>query len=334
MQQSNIPRLVTSRTQFEEGLFGQVLLQVFEVLPHLARRQFRPHWHICSMHYGRPADGLTIPGVVDIAYAPRGEPGGDVDLMDVRERHCAVLGSNWTALNALWTRYFRVPGRITAAADALGPFDGVLGIHYRGNDKNTADWDTNPVSHDDYLAIVADFAASRPDLTRLFVASDDGSFAGAASARLGREVINLGDPGFHKDAAPLGDAEARADAAMLDCVLLSRCVAVLQTSSGLSSFAKVLRPELEIYRCAASKMYTDIPYFPVAYIPKYQSADREVQAVVDRLMRDDWTGDPRAAPFLQPFTSRPRPGRKRLLRRVLELFTGSPLAASRIRNSA
>lgn len=331
MQHANVPRLVTCKTELEEGLFGQVLLQVFEVLPHLARRRFRPHWHICSMHYGRAADGLTIPGIIDIAYAPGGEPGDDVDLAYVRERHCAVLGSNWTALHTLWSQYFRVPERIAAAADALGPFDGVLGIHYRGNDKNTADWDTNPVSHDDYLTVVADFAASRPDLTRLFVASDDGSFAAAAAARLEREVINLGDPGFHKDAAPRGDAKARADAAMLDCVLLSRCAAVLQTSSGLSSFAKVLRPELEIYRCAASKMFADIPYFPVAYIQKYHSADPAVQAVVDQLMRDDWTGDSRAAPFRKPFTSRPRPGRKRLLRRMIELFTGSPLAASRSR---
>ena len=280
------------------------------------------------MHCGRADDGPTIPGVVDIAYPLAAAPGADVDLAYVRDRHCAVLGSDWPALHQLWTSYFRVPDRIVRAADALGPLHDVLGVHYRGNDKHTASWDTNPVSHEDCLAIVADFAASRPDLTRLFVASDDGSFAGALAVHLDREVINLGDPGFHKDAAPRGDAEARADAAMLDCLLLSRCAVVLLTSSAVSAFAKVLRPELEIYRCAASKMFADIPYFPVAYIPKYRSADAAVQAVVDCLMNDEWTGDPRTGPFLKPFSSKLRPSRRRQLRRIVEMFTGSPLAAA------
>lgn len=325
MGRRTTPRLVTERADFPEGLFGQVFLQIFEILPHLARRRFRPHWHIRTMHYGRPEDGLTIPGVLDIAYAPPDEAGNDVSLVYVRDRHCSVLGSDWSALGRLWSSHFTIPERVTAAADQVGPLDAVLGVHYRGNDKHGATWDTNPVSHEDFLQIIGDFLARRPEFERVFVASDDGRFAGAVTAALGVEVINLGDPGFHKDEAPQGDAEARADRAVLDCVLLSRCGAVLQTSSALSSFTKILRPELEIYRCAASKMFADIPYFPVAYIPRYATADRDVQEIVERLMDDDWTTDPKGAPFLKPFVSRIRPGRRRLARRLKELITGSPL---------
>lgn len=328
MKHRLVPRLVTEKADLEEGLFGQVFLEVFEVLPHLAKRRFRPHWHIRSMHYGRSTDGLTIPGVLDVAYPLPDEAGNDVGLAYVRDRHCSVLGSDWSALGRLWSSYFAIPKRVMAAADEVGPLNNVLGVHYRGNDKNSATWDTNPVSHEDFLAIIGDFLERRPELKRVFVASDDGGFAGAVAVRFGVKVINLGDPGFHKDAAPQGDAEGRADRAVLDCVLLSRCTAVLQTSSALSAFAKILTPSLEIHRCAASKMFTDIPYFPVAYIPRYASNDPVVQAVVNRLTGDDWTGDPRAAPFVRPFAARLRPSgrRRRRVRRMIEVFTGSPLA--------
>ena len=234
--------------------------------------------------------------------------------------------SDWQALAKLWSSYFVLPERIVAVAERCGALHHVLGVHYRGNDKNAATWDTNPVSHDEFLCVIGDFLARRPDLERIFVASDDGSFAGAVAAQFKVEVTNLGDPGFHKDAPPQGDAEARADRALLDCVLLSRCGAVLQTSSALSSFAKILTPDLELYRCAASKMFADIPYFPVAYVPRYVSDDVVVQDIVDRLMKDDWTADPRAGPFVAAFASRVRPGRRRLARRLGEFFTGSPLA--------
>src|SRR5258706_15353333 len=93
---------------------------------------------------------------------------------------------------------------------------------------------------------------------------------------------------------------------MLDCVLLSRCGTVLQTSSGLSAFAKILNPNLEIYRVAASKRFYDVPYFPVAYIPRYNSPSPDISALVDRLMVDDWTQDADAHLFAEPFVARPR----------------------------
>jgi hypothetical protein len=117
----------------------------------------------------------------------------------------------------------------------------------------------------------------------------------------------LGEVGFHKADTQIGELSAKGDRAMLDCVLLSRCRAVLITSSALSAFAKILNPELEIYRVAASKRFEDIPYFPVAYIPRYVSSSPEISAVVDRLMADDWTQDSDADRYIVSFTSRKRP---------------------------
>jgi hypothetical protein len=80
----------------------------------------------------------------------------------------------------------------------------------------------------------------------------------------------------------------------------------MSTSSALSAFAKVFRPELEIYRCAASKMFEDVPYFPVAYLPVYWPKDPAAAAAVERAMKDDWTQTHYFARFKTPFAYRRR----------------------------
>lgn len=312
---------ITSRAdELAEGLFGQVILYVFEVLPYLRRKGSFPDWSIRSRFYGGEA-ATTIPGVLDLAYRP-GPVGGDVPLSLLRDRHCSQLGDDWRALHALWSAYFRVPDRVERAADALGPTDRTLGVHYRGTDKLAADWDTNPVGRADMVAIVRDFLRRRPELDRVFVATDDDRFADGLRGELGLEVVDLGPVGFHKADGERSEGLAKADRALLDCVALSRCRAVLKTSSALSGFAKVLNPDLEIYRCAASKLFADIPYFPVAFIPPYRSDDPEVAAILGRLMADDWTGAMRKP---EKFGWRPRRLKRELKWAALELLRGAPV---------
>lgn len=310
-------RIVTEPDELQEGLFGQVFLYLFEVLPYLHARGARPDWAIKASHYGGPTDDALIPGVLDLAYVPE-PPSRDVRLADLRERHCSRLGDDWEGLHRIWSTYFRTPQRIEAEADLLGPLDDVLGVHYRGTDKITASWDTNPVTHADMAAIIKDFQLRRPALKRVFVASDDNSFAGYLETQIDAPVINLGKVDFHKAGDPAVDNRRKADRALLDCVVLSRCGAVLKSSSALSGFTKVLRPSLEIYRCAASKLFADIPYFPVAYIPPYQSDDPDIQAILARLMQDDWSAQ-RPKPN---FTAKPRFRRRALKWGVLEALRG------------
>jgi hypothetical protein len=76
------------------------------------------------------------------------------------------------------------------------------------------------------------------------------------------------------------------------------------TSSALPSFAKIIQPNLEIYRVAASKIFGSTPYFPVAYIPTYSSSSEKIAAMVDRLMIGDWTKLAYAELFTAAFVSR------------------------------
>ena len=274
-------RIISQPDELREGLFGQVFLFAFEILPYLHELGSKPAWDICAKYYGAGTEGRVIPGVLDLAYVPTPAT-HDVSLMRLRRRHCMRLGNDFQELHDIWTTYFRIPQRVIERADALGQLDDALGIHYRGTDKIMAKWDTNPVSHSDFVAIIRDFLARRPNLKRVFVATDDNEFPGFLRSRVDAEVVNLGKVTFHKEADINGNQLEKADRAVLDWLLLSRCRAVL------SGFTKVLQPDLEIYRCAASKLFNDIPYFPVAYIPRYETDNPEVKVILNRLMEDDW----------------------------------------------
>ena len=320
-------RIASNPDDLEEGLFGQVLLWVFELLPWLDSRGLRPDWHIASKLYGQ-----ALPGAFDLAYAPPARVTHARTLLWSRVWHTSVLGGDWDGVHALWTRYFRVPARIEARADALGLPRGTLGLHYRGTDKNRQTIDTNPVSVDDFLALAAAFLAEHPEIRSVFIASDEPGLQAAAVARLpGLDVRSLGDVPFHKAAAP-ADLPGKADRALLDCVLLSRCRVVLKCSSALSGFAKVLNPRLECYRVAACKIFSDIPYFPDAYVPRLALRDPAARAILERQFEGDWLDDPAAvARWNAPFVGRPRHGRGRMainaLKYAVSLALGRPRKA-------
>lgn len=288
------------------GLFGNALLYVFRLLPYLERRDIFPQWAIGAELYGADPDRIVIPGLFDLAYPTPPHVDKDVSLESLYKWRQSYLGSDFQGLSTLWKRYFTVPKRIEAAADEVGDLGETLGVHYRGNEKLTSTWDTNYISQDDYLEVVSDFLRKRPQIRSILVATDDAAFKERVTSRLDRPVIAR-EPGRFMFEEKSSDERAReADKALLDCLLLSRCQAVISTSSALPSFAKVFRPELEIYRCAASKLFEDSPYWPVAYTPVYRPEDPAAAAIVDRAMIGDWTQTSHYAKFRKPFAHRPR----------------------------
>lgn len=298
-------RIVTIPGELAEGLFGQIVLWTFELLPYLKQHSLYPAWNITSKLYGASPGFTVIPGVFDLAYvAPQGQL-RDVDQYALRSAHANVLGGDWRALHDLWHEYFRVPQRVVDQADRVPVGPRTLGLHYRGQDKNASAIDTNAVSEQDFITLVAGFVREHPAIESLFVATDEYAFLAAVQRAFPRlTVLNLGKVGFHKEGEGIPD---KADRALLDTLLLSRCRWVLKCSSALSGFAKVLNPGLEIYRVAACKLFVEIPYFPDAYVPPLRSADPACRAVLARLMKDDWLDDDAARErYARPFANRPR----------------------------
>lgn len=112
-------RIVCDPDAFTEGLFGQILLQVFEILPYLQSRSILPDWGVTSKIYGTAPEYLVLPGVFDLAYTPRSGSVRQVDLFAIRDYHTSILGGDREYAHQLWTSFFSVPPRILEEADRM-----------------------------------------------------------------------------------------------------------------------------------------------------------------------------------------------------------------------
>ena len=323
MRQGSHPMPLSDRTcifttpgDIPQGLFGGVFLFAFEILPYLQSNNMRPGWSITSKLYGSEPDFEVIPGLLDLAYEAPGDIEASINLLELKQDRPFALGNDWHKLNRLWSEYFRVPNRIEQAVRSLGNLGETLGIHYRGTDKNTTAWDSNPVSFEDFAVIIKDLLQRKPSLKQVFLATDEAAFVTYLGSNLDIPVVGFGAGRHHLEHKTEEERTMEADRALIDCLALSRCAAVLNTSSALSAFSKVLNPDLEIYRCAASKMFADIPYFPVAYIPQYRSDRAAVVEVLARTMAGDWVSNPAARRFRNKFAFKARAPFRASLRRI------------------
>lgn len=288
--------LITSTPgDLKEGLFGQVLLFIFEVLPYLHERDLMPDWAIRSKLYGNPNDDfLVVPGLLELNYEPMrcDAEVQEIGLKKLRRYATSTLGNDWRYLNELLLKYFRIPHRIVERADAFPKLNQALGLHYRGTDKNKSSSETNYVSETDFIMLVADFLSNHPDVQVIFIASDEYQFVEKMrEIHPEHQIVSSGEVVHHKN-LKAQDNFAKGDHAMLDCLLLSRCKYLLKCQSALSGFAKVFNPEIEVYRISANKLAPwapETPYFPDAYLPKYSSDNPQCQRVLQRLFKEDWT---------------------------------------------
>lgn len=287
-------RVVSSPSVLAGGLFGQIALFVFEVLPKLYQNQIYPDWKITSLVYGIEPDFTVIPGIFDLSYETKTTQTKDIDLRDLRLHFVSVLGNQWDALRNLWNEYFSIPLRIVERANAFGDLSHALGLHYRGTDKNRDSKQTNPVAYDDFLTLINDFINNHEDIDTIFVASDEYPIKQAIKQNYrDKRIIETGEASFWRSLEKR-NTYAKGDQAVLDCLLLSKCKYLIKNQSALSGFAKVFNPKIEACRIAASKLYADIPYFPDAYLPPLTSDNPKCKAILKRLLSDDWTQNKKA----------------------------------------
>lgn len=319
-------QIISPPGYLDEGLFGRLFLWIFDVLPYLDKHGIKPAWRIPSKLYGRYSDDIAIPGVVDLAYQHPAGALSDMSLVKLRNRHCYRLGFDWQKLSALWSSYFTVPDRVHALASRRGTDSRTLGIHFRGQDKQTSSWDSNEITAHDMLYIANFYLSQNSDLNRVFLATDQAEIVQIFKHGLTKPLLSVEVGEHHKSSRNNNDNEyKRSDMALADCVSLSQCGAVLQTSSALSAFSKILNPDLKIYRCAASKMLWDGPYFPVAYIPVISGSDVKLNEILTRTMADDWTHHDKALKFKSQFYAQPNwawrnAALRRSLKRIIKSF--------------
>lgn len=153
----------------------------------------------------------------------------------------------------LFRRYLRVRPEILEEVDRFcaDHFDGgrVLGVHFRGTDKTR---EAPRVSPEECSAAIRRFLEQHPDVARIFVTSDEAWFIPFVQAEFPELAVSFRDDQRSDGTRPVhrleftGGNYEKGRQALLSCLLLSRCDAVIRTASTLSAWASVFNPRLPV----------------------------------------------------------------------------------------
>jgi hypothetical protein len=125
----------------------------------------------------------------------------------------------------------------------------VVGVHYRGTDKGK---ESPIVPYDTVKRNIENYLKLRPETNCVFISSDDINFIeDMEGARVGRPIIYRNDSLRSRDGNSIHESadtnkyEVNRDA-IINCLLLSRCDALLKTPSILSGWSKLFNPKLPV----------------------------------------------------------------------------------------
>ena len=285
-------QVITSHNEMSEGLFGMVILFSFEVLPILEEQNIDVNnikWDISTVNYGE-----IFPNILEYNsnYIDPISVHNKVRLFYLRSLIPQyALGDDFVRLNKLFFKYFRIPSKIQQIVDTYDLSD-CLGLHFRGTDK-TADQNMNtPMTKGDFCIILESYLAKNKT-SKIFLATDEAElYCYLKNTYTDIKIISSRDFENNLFWRNPADKQLNATQAMVDMLCLSKCSVVLKVSSALSAFAKIINPDLKIYRLNAVKMFSDIPYFPDAYIPlltKDSEYKKDCNQTLDEIQKNDWS---------------------------------------------
>jgi hypothetical protein len=139
----------------------------------------------------------------------------------------------------------------------------VLGVHYRGTDKVE---ESPVVPYDSVKRNIEHYLKLSPETDCVFIASDDTNFIEIMEkAPVGRPIIYRNDSVRSRDGNSIHKS-AHTDRyqinrdAIVNCLILSRCDALLKTASILSGWSKLFNPQLPVVML--SEPYDEYRWFP------------------------------------------------------------------------
>jgi hypothetical protein len=153
--------------------------------------------------------------------------------------------SKFAEAQRLFGKYFNVKSHIL---DCVGEFmernfdrAGQLGIHYRGTDHH------HEYKFIDQGLMVEAATEHFPDYESIFIATDERRFLDLVRSRMpSKRVVTFMPEPPKPHTIDQIDNYCKGVHALADCLLLSRCQALVKTPSALSTWSKVFGPDLNL----------------------------------------------------------------------------------------
>lgn len=175
---------------------------------------------------------------------------GSIHELGLSKSYDPVLNLELAA--ALIDRHLRVKDSVLTEVDSFCSehFDNkdVLGIHYRGTDKAS---EAQPVSFDKVVRNINFYIEKFPETSVVFLSSDEEKFIRYFENNpIARPVVFRNDKLRSKDNTAVHFScpnyfDMNVDA-LVNCLILSRCDALMKTASILSGWSRLFNPQLPL----------------------------------------------------------------------------------------
>tara|TARA_R110000787_G_scaffold276239_8_gene385127 strand:- start:819 stop:1748 length:930 start_codon:yes stop_codon:yes gene_type:complete len=195
----------------------------------------------------------------------------------------------------IFHKYFKFSELVAEKLFFLNINKNVLGVHYRGTDKNYDNGQTNPVLISEMILIVEDFMNSTEEVNSIFCCSDEKEFIKRMKSKFKNKIIeypqlrahNSKNNAFFRTGSSIWTTRRKRNqltiSSIIDMLLLSKCNSVIKSSSALSSFSKIIDPSVNLYAVSAMKK----KWFPTGVVNVYKTKSETISAILTRTMKDD-----------------------------------------------
>jgi len=221
------------------------------------------------------------------------------------------LDSDFQYAHNLFFKYFDFSPDIYLEANNISDLFSnkkILGLHFRGTDKLNVNW-ADHISADNFLLVIDDYL-TKNQVDGIFFCTDSLHFKNQMISKYSNKYIlyynqnqYVSEKPLHlsrltilenltkaiRHGSPLEEElqqeciinEHELKQVIVDSIVLSRCSNVIKTHSLVSSFSKIINPELEIYRISGCSTL----YYPESYIPFYTTTDLNIQKILNQSKR-------------------------------------------------
>ena len=143
----------------------------------------------------------------------------------------------------------------------------------RGTDKSA---EAPPIAYTEYRNEISRFLEKNPEFNALFVSSDEQRFVDRVTRDFGASLSVV----YHDDLEPshgeipvhrskVGDPYRKAEEAIVNCLLLAECDALIKNASYLSAWSKLFNPELRV-------IFLNPPFADQLWFPERELLDHSV----------------------------------------------------------
>ena len=297
--------------------FFSAFAMIHQCLPYLEKEYFNKGIFLnivyYSHNYGSYPNFQVIGDVIQLNYKPSINPENKQFhelgcLHKLSKKICKMenLLDNFKLANEYFFKYFKFNNSITDKVNLFtNQFNDkrVLGLHYRGTDKNIVKWVTH-VSIDEFISII-DSHLKNNNYDIIFISTDEFDFINKMKEKYNNilfydeEKNNDNKKSIHLNRLTIMENKIRElkksknnifnienidkledeikkdteynrilfENVVVNSIILSKCNLVLKTHSLVSAYSKIFNPDLEIYTVNSCLEN----YWPESHIPLYDT---------------------------------------------------------------